>query len=76
MSVNRYNFWDIFENNPDGSLTAKQRLSINGVPIEPGFVLRSGVPAGGIDFNLYKDFDVAAEEVNDILEIKGFFRKQ
>lgn len=75
MSVNKYNFWDIFQDNSDGSLSLKQRLNVNGTILEVGSTVRSGTPVGGIDFTIYRNFDVAAEDVDDTLNIKGFFRK-
>jgi hypothetical protein len=75
MSIDKYNFWDIFQDNLDGSLVTKPKLNVNGVNVEPGSVIKPGTAVGGIDFSLYKNLDVAGEYDGDVLSIKGFFRK-
>jgi len=72
--MNRFKFSDVFQENPDGSLTPKIRISVNGVSFGPGgMTFNKGVAFGGIDFHQYKNLDIAGEYVDDILLIKGFF---
>ena len=60
--VRRYPFSDIFQQNPDGSLTSKKPIEINGVSFPSGSFFQKGVVYGGIDFHLYKNHSIAVEE--------------
>lgn len=71
---NRYKFLDIFQENADGSLTPKKHIFVNGVTFGPGVVFQKGVAFGGIDFHLYKYWDIAGHEENNMLIIDGFFQ--
>ena len=75
MSTGRYNFWDVFQENPDGSLIPKVTMNVNGVTLTPSVALQAGVAVGGIDFAAYKNHDIAAEYIDDVFHIRGFFRK-
>jgi hypothetical protein len=72
--MNRYKFLDIFHENPDGSLTPKRKLFINGITFGPGVIFQKGVAFGGVDFHMYKYLDIAGIEENDFLNIKGFYQ--
>jgi len=71
-----YKFLDIFQENPDGSLTPKRRISVNGIDFGPGITFQKGVAFGGIDFHLYKYWDISGEENGEVLDIKGFYQPQ
>jgi len=72
----RYKFLDIFQENADGSLTPKRQIYVNGVTFGPGGVtFQNGVAFGGVNFHLYKYWDIAAEEQNGVLVIKGFYQQ-
>jgi len=73
--MNRYKFLDIFKENPDGSLSPKHVININGVTFGPGVAFTPGVAFGGVDFHRFKYLDIAAEEQNGTLVIKGFFKQ-
>lgn len=73
--VNKYKFLDIFTENQDGSLTPKRSIFVNGISFGPGVTFQKGVAFGGIDFHLYKYWDIAAEEENNTLNIKGFYQQ-
>lgn len=73
--MKRLHFLDVFTENPDGSLTPKKQIHINGINFGPGIVFQKGVAFGGIDFHLYKYWDIACEENGDILIIKGFYQE-
>jgi hypothetical protein len=66
-------FRDIFNENNDGSLTPKKPIRVNGVSMSPGVVFQNGVAFGGIDFHLYKYWDIEAEEKDGFTEITGFY---
>ena len=70
----RYKFLEVFKENPDGSLTPKRRIHVNGITFEPGTTFQKGVAFGGVDFHLYKYFDIAGQEENGLLKIEGFFQ--
>ena len=73
---NRYKFLDVFQENNDGSLTPKRQIFVNGVTFGPGGVaFQKGVAFGGIDFHLYKYWDIAGKEENGVLTITGFFQQ-
>ncbi len=71
----RRKFLDIFQELPDGSLSPRVEVEINGVTFGPGMVFQKGVAFGGVDFYLYKYFDIAVEEQsNSIFKIVGFYK--
>jgi hypothetical protein len=74
MAIARYKFSDIFQDNPDGTLSPKIKISINGAVLGPGLTFKPGVVFGGIDFYLYRNLDVAGEYVGDTLNITGFYK--
>ncbi|MBC6426087.1 MAG: hypothetical protein GDA51_06395 [Ekhidna sp.] len=69
-------FSDIFQMSPDGSLTPKETISVNGITFGPGISFGRDVSLGGVDFFQYQSHDIAVEKDNNILKIKGFFKKQ
>ncbi|MCK5247432.1 hypothetical protein KAR02_11060 [Candidatus Bipolaricaulota bacterium] len=73
--MNRYTFDTIFQDNPDGSLVPKRVISVNNITIGPGVAFGHGVSFGGVDLTKYRNFDIAAEEENGVLVIKGFYKK-
>lgn len=76
-TINRYSFSDIFQENPDGSLTPKIKIHVNGIEFGPGVNFGQGVAFGGINFHQYKYFDVAGEVREDgVIDIKGFYTHQ
>jgi hypothetical protein len=74
MQQQRFKFLDVFQENPDGSLTPKRQIYVNGITFGPGTIFQKGVAFGGVDFHLYKYFDIAGTEENNILKIEGFYQ--
>ena len=71
----RCKFLDIFQESPDGSLSPKVQIEVNGVSFGPGVAFQKGVVFGGVDFYLYRYLDIAAiEKENGILKIEGFYK--
>ena len=70
----RFNFFDIFQQNSDGSLSPKRKIVVNGVTFGPGVSFGTGVSFGGVDFHNFKNRDIAAEEKDGSLIITGFFK--
>lgn len=73
--MNRYKFLDIFRENPNGSLSPKRTISVNGITFGSGVAFSPGVAFGGVDFHRFKYLDIAAEEQDGVLVIKGFFKQ-
>lgn len=73
--MNRYAFDRIFRINPDGSLSPKMVVKVNSITIGPGVSFGHGVSFGGVDLTMYRNFDIAAEEEDSVLVIKGFYKK-
>lgn len=71
-----FRFLDVFQENPDGSLTPKRLIAVNGITFGPGTSFQRGVAFGGIDFHLYKYRDILADEESGVLVIKGFRSSQ
>ncbi len=72
--MDRYKFTDIFQENLDGSLSPKVRISINGMEFGPEVSFNRGVSFGGVNLYQYKNLDIAAETQEGILIIGGFFK--
>jgi hypothetical protein len=73
--LQRLRFYDVFTKNQDGSLTPKRVVNVNGITFGPGVAFGKGVNLGGVDFFQYEMLDIAAEENNGVLVIKGFYNK-
>ncbi|HBD24536.1 MAG: hypothetical protein A2566_03720 [Candidatus Zambryskibacteria bacterium RIFOXYD1_FULL_40_13] len=79
----RVKFNDVFDEKPDGSLSPKVPIEINGVNFNSGTTFSKGVVFGGIDFHLYKNRDIAIqnsevpEENTDstVFHIVGFYKE-
>ena len=61
----RYKFTDIFQELPDGSLSPKEPIEVNGTVFGPGTTFQKGVVYGGIDFHLFKYRDIAITSVEN-----------
>ncbi|MFH0845913.1 MAG: hypothetical protein V1851_00735 [Patescibacteria group bacterium] len=72
--MKKFKFSEIFRENSDGSLEPIRHISVNKISFGPGVMFQKGVVLGGINFHLYKNWDIAAEEKEDgSLEIMGFY---
>lgn len=67
-----YKFLEIFKENNDGSLTPQRQIFVNGITFGPGVNFQKGVAFGGIDFHLYKYWDIRGIEQGGALNITGF----
>jgi len=72
--MNRYLFSDIFQENPDGSLSPRRVVSVNGATFGQGVSFGPGASFGGVNFHEYRHMDIAGEERGGILFIQGFYR--
>lgn len=72
----RYKFSDVFKENSGGSLTPLHTIKVNGVVFGPNASFQKGVAFGGVDFNLYRNVDIAIKkDEKGILEIHGFYKE-
>ena len=70
----RFKFYDLFQELPNGSLTPKREIIINGISFGPGVSFTRGVSFSGVDILQYKGFEIAGEENNGAIIIKGFYK--
>lgn len=71
--MQRFTFLDVFQENPDGSLTPRRQIHVNGITFGPGMSFQRGVAFGGVNFHLYKYRDIAATEEDGVLVVRGFY---
>lgn len=71
----RLKFKEVFKENNDGSLTPQKPIFVNGISFNQGVTFQKGVSFGGIDFHLYKYWDIEADDKNGVLDIKGFYQQ-
>ena len=69
----RYKFTEVFQKNPNSSISPKIPVQIGGVTMSPGVAFTSGVSFSGVDIAQYQDKDIDGDIVNGILIIKGFY---
>lgn len=74
MNIEQYQFSDIFQQNPDGSLSPKVRLNVNGIEFGPGTSFTPGVSFGGVNFSKYIGVPIAIEKEGDVYVLRGFYQ--
>jgi len=50
--MKRFKFYDLFHELPNGSLTPKREIIINGISFGPGVLFTRGVSFGGVSINI------------------------
>lgn len=71
----RYKFWELFQQNSDGSLSPKFIIRINGITFGPGVSFSQGVSFGGVNLFQFIGLDIAVEKNPDgAFEVKGFYK--
>lgn len=73
QDVKRYGFYEIFRQNPDGSLTPKRPIFINGISFGPGVSFTRGVLFGGVNIFNFLGKDIAGLEDSGMLKIQGYY---
>lgn len=69
----RIPFEQLFQRQPDGSLTPLKIININGVIIGPGVFFTQGANFGGVDIFNFIGRDVAVTIQNNVYVILGFY---
>ncbi len=69
----RVSFSDVFDTNPNGSVTPKAPVKINGMTMGPGVVFTSGVSFGGVDLTALADKDLEVEQKDGVIHINGHY---
>lgn len=72
----RYEFNQIFKENPNGTLTPTKTIDIRGAVFGSSVTFGPGVAFGGIDIFKLKDHAIEADEENGILIIRGFYHER
>ena len=71
--MQQYSFNDIFQELPNGMLSPRKVIDINGITIGPGVSFGPGTSFGGMDFFKIRGRTLAGEEQNGILYIRGYY---
>lgn len=58
----RVSFWDLFQPNPDGSISPKQSVKIAGVVLNPTTQYKRGILFSGWDLFQYYGRDLGVED--------------
>jgi len=69
----RVTFADLFLTNPDGSISPKAVIEINGFTLGPGISIRPKTPVGGIDLFDYLNKDFAAVIEQGRYKLVGYY---
>lgn len=69
----RIRFWEVFEENPNGSISPRTTIKVGGVILSPGVSFTKGVTFGGVDFFNYYGMDLEVDNVESILVLRGFY---
>jgi len=75
-NIKRYKFEELFRTNPDDTLSPIRPIVVNQVVFDiTSRFWNSSSSSAGVNFFRHKNQDIAAEEKDDRLIIKGFFKK-
>jgi translation elongation factor EF-1alpha len=69
----RVPFSDVFEINPNGSVSPRTRVRIGGVTMGSGVSFGRGAFFGGVELASYIEHDLEIEYEGDIVVIKGAY---
>jgi hypothetical protein len=70
----RFRFSEVFQENPDNTITPKRNIRIRGAIFGPQVTFGPGVSFGGINIFDFRGLGIEADEEGDILNIRGFYR--
>jgi len=69
-----FRFSEIFQENPDNTITPKRNIRIRGAVFGPQVTFGPGVSFGGINIFDFKGFNIEANEEGNVLNITGFYK--
>ena len=69
----RVRFSDVFRKNPDGSISPRSQVYINGLTMGPGMAFAKGVSFGGMDLTAFADKDLEVEQKDGVVHIQGHY---
>jgi hypothetical protein len=69
----RVSFDQVFQTNPNGSVSPKMTVVIGGVTMTPGVSFTTGVSFGGLDVASLKGKDLEVDQSNGVTTIKGHY---
>lgn len=70
----RISFDEVFQTNPDGTMSPRGVVKIGGVTMSPGVAFTSGVSFSGVDIATYEGHALEVEqEADGIVVVKGIY---
>lgn len=69
----KYQFNQIFRENPDGTLSPIMQIRVGGVSFGPGVTFGPSVTFSSINFFDFKGHELEADEEDGVLVIKGIY---
>lgn len=69
----RYEFNQVFKENPDGTLSPLRQIRVGGVTLGPGLSFGPIAAFGGVNFHQFKGHVIEADDKNGILVINAIF---
>ena len=69
-------FKELFQENPDGSLSPKKIIKIGNVVFGPGTAFGPGVEFGGVNFFELKGKDLAVKQTDGTVVYHGYYQNQ
>ena len=70
----RFNFSEVFQENPDNTITPKKNIRIGGATFGPQITFGPGVSFGGVNIFDFRGLAIEADEEDGVLNIKGFYK--
>lgn len=71
----KYPFKDLFKKTVDGRLMPIRPIRLGNNILGPGIIFAKGHPFSGVDIFDFLGMDIEAEERDDILTIKGYYKR-
>ena len=69
----RVSFYQVFNVNPDGSVSPKVTVAIGGVTMGPGVAFQRGVAFAGVEIAAHVGKDLEVEQQGNVVVIKGIY---
>jgi len=76
MAIERKKFRDIFQENPDGTLTLLFNVKIKETEFPLGTKFDEKTGLGGVNFHQFRYLDVAVQQGENALTVEGFYNTQ